>query len=54
MTMSQCIALRKRKREVETEKYINSDFILGSVAASVVVGEERAERQQEEYDAPSL
>ncbi len=31
-TMSELIALRKRKREVEPQKYINSDFILGSVA----------------------
>ncbi len=32
MAMSKRIALRKRKREEETHKYINSDFILGSVA----------------------
>ncbi len=31
-TMSERIALRKRKREEETQKYINCDFILGSVA----------------------
>ncbi len=32
MTVSERFELRKRKREEETEKYINSDFILGSVA----------------------
>ncbi len=32
MTMSERIALRKREREEKTETYINSDFILRSVA----------------------
>lgn len=57
ISMSERIALRNRKREETAFKYINCDFILGSVAenrAPLVVGEECVDRQQEEHDSSAI